>query len=100
MRSSYHSRSEDRFSSGCIISYPLNGEGFLEDEIPFGSCWYRIHRKRLKFYEKGAEFGNKTSEDLKKIPKGSKRFRVNFCHKSFSSHYEIVFIDKDGNSIE
>jgi hypothetical protein len=72
----------------------------VDESIPPDSYWWRTHEKRLRLYTKDVEFGEKTMRDLKRVPKGARKVRARSRHKTFLSHYEIVFIDEDGNTIE
>jgi len=90
---------ERRKDSGrCLASYSLLHP--VDESILPESYWWRAHAKRLRLYTKDVEFGEKTMRDLKRVPAGARKVSARSSHKTFLSHYEIVFIDEDGNTIE
>ncbi|RLI97126.1 MAG: hypothetical protein DRO99_03420 [Candidatus Aenigmatarchaeota archaeon] len=75
--------------AGCLGSYKLDGEP-VEVELPEGSSFYRMNRKRMKIYGSDPVLGS-AMEDLREIPEGVKRATVEASHGSHSSSYSITW---------
>ena len=56
--------------------------------LPEGSYWWRINRKRLKVYREDVCLGENTCDDMKRVPKGSRKVTITPYHRMYTSYYE------------